>query len=494
MEKSRKANVVFIHPDLGIGGAERLVLDVAVALSKEHKNVSFVTNHFNRNHAFQELRDNNFPVSVIGDWLPRSICGICQALCAYFRMVFLALIQVLFVKVKPDVYFVDQIPIAVPFIKWAGGKVIYYCHHPDLLASPLGGSLKRIYRLPINWLELKGTSMADVILVNSKYTASVFHKTFPEITQSIEILYPTIASSYLDMIQNMKPKSIKTLIPELEPLHDPFIFLSINRFHPAKKLELAIEALKMLQNKLSSKDWDRVHLIMAGGFDPHSTTNATYFSKLVKLSESKELSGKITFLKSPSDDLKADLLLACRCLIYTPVNEHFGIVPLEAMTAAKPVIACNSGGPCETIVDDVTGYLCEPTPASFSEGLFKILNNQDLLKMGVLGRERLEQCFSYNMFCTKVNKVVDTVVYGVQSPEPSLPEKIVEEKEDANLTHDSTVKMDKELTNLFESPCSTTYLSTADSSTDICDSDVSNQEETVPILNDHVEVNEESSF
>jgi len=36
-------------------------------------------------------------------------------------------------------------------------------------------------------------------------------------------------------------------------------------------------------------------------------------------------------------------------LIYTPTNEHFGIVPLEAMYMEKPVIACNSGGPTETI-------------------------------------------------------------------------------------------------------------------------------------------------
>jgi hypothetical protein len=28
-------------------------------------------------------------------------------------------------------------------------------------------------------------------------------------------------------------------------------------------------------------------------------------------------------------------------VVYTPVNEHFGIVPLEAMYARRPVIACN---------------------------------------------------------------------------------------------------------------------------------------------------------
>lgn len=123
---------MFIHPDLGIGGAERLVLDVAVALAEKGNEVSFVTNHFDKTHAFQELRDGQFPVRVVGDWIPRSVCGICQALCAYLRMIFLALVYVFFTdrEEKPDIYFIDQIPMAVPFIKWTGGKVIYYCHHP----------------------------------------------------------------------------------------------------------------------------------------------------------------------------------------------------------------------------------------------------------------------------------------------------------------------------------------------------------------------------
>ena len=43
-------------------------------------------------------------------------------------------------------------------------------------------------------------------------------------------------------------------------------------------------------------------------------------------------------------------------------NEHFGIVPLEAMLAGRPVLACNSGGPVESIIHGVTGYLCAPIP------------------------------------------------------------------------------------------------------------------------------------
>lgn len=42
---------------------------------------------------------------------------------------------------------------------------------------------------------------------------------------------------------------------------------------------------------------------------------------------------------------------------YTPENEHFGIVPLEAQYMNTPVLACNSGGPKESVVHGKTGYL-----------------------------------------------------------------------------------------------------------------------------------------
>ena len=52
---------------------------------------------------------------------------------------------------------------------------------------------------------------------------------------------------------------------------------------------------------------------------------------------------------------RALLLAACTAVVYTPTNEHFGIVPLEAMAHGRPVVACNSGGPRESIEHGTTG-------------------------------------------------------------------------------------------------------------------------------------------
>jgi alpha-1,3/alpha-1,6-mannosyltransferase len=52
-----KKNVAFFHPDLGIGGAERLIIDAAVGLQNRGHKVVIFTSHCDPNHCFEEARD-----------------------------------------------------------------------------------------------------------------------------------------------------------------------------------------------------------------------------------------------------------------------------------------------------------------------------------------------------------------------------------------------------------------------------------------------------
>jgi alpha-1,3/alpha-1,6-mannosyltransferase len=81
------------------------------------------------------------------------------------------------------------------------------------------------------------------------------------------------------------------------------------------------------------------------------------------------LCDQVWFLPSFSDAQRAALLAKARAVVYTPQNEHFGIVPLEAMAAARPVIACNSGGPRESVKNGVTGFLVKPNARSFAHAM-----------------------------------------------------------------------------------------------------------------------------
>ncbi|XP_019642149.1 PREDICTED: alpha-1,3/1,6-mannosyltransferase ALG2-like [Branchiostoma belcheri] len=393
--------VVFLHPDLGIGGAERLVVDAALALKSRGHEVHFLTAHHDPGHCFPETRDGSLRVTAVGDWLPRSVFGHCYALCAYLRMVFAALWLVAGSGWEYDVVFCDQISACVPFLRlnrWS--RVIFYCHFPDQLLTQRHSMLKRLYRAPIDWLEETTTGMADCVLVNSNFTAGVFRDTFTSLSQvTPAVQYPSLNFSAFDA--PVDPPG------DLIPQGSGVVFLSINRYERKKNLGLAIRALGKLKEKLPKDKWPTVHLIMAGGYDNRVVENVEHHQELVKLAEDLGLSDHVTFLRSFSDAQKRTLLSHSTCLLYTPSNEHFGIVPLEAMYMKCPVIAVNSGGPLETVGDKETGFLCDPEAESFAAAMQKFVDDKDLSKKyGNAGRDRVEKKFSFEAFTQQLNKVV----------------------------------------------------------------------------------------
>lgn len=341
--------VLFIHPDLGIGGAERLVVDAALALQKSGHSVQFLTNHHDPSHCFEETRDGTLQVETVGDWMPRSIFNKFTAICAYIRMLYATLYAtfVLSWQMEFDVIFVDSISIGIPLLKLAAGspKIIFYCHFPDQLMAPQdGGACRRFYRCPLNWAEEFTTGKADVILVNSKFTRRVFKDTFKSIKVMPSVLYPSLNTKYFDetVVSDADADDLKLST-------DAIVFLSINRFERKKNIPLALRAFKELEKHGLKSNYERCHLIVAGGYDKRVIENVQHFEELEKLADDLDIKGKCTFLRSPSDKFKLWLLKRCDALLYTPSNEHFGIVPIEAMYMKKPVIACNSGGPTETV-------------------------------------------------------------------------------------------------------------------------------------------------
>jgi alpha-1,3/alpha-1,6-mannosyltransferase len=87
-------------------------------------------------------------------------------------------------------------------------------------------------------------------------------------------------------------------------------------------------------------------------------------------------------------------------MIYTPENEHFGIVPLEAMARGCPVVACNSGGPLETVVHARTGFISEPSYIDFANAMVLLLTHKGPAEtaMRAAARAHVEQQFSRERF------------------------------------------------------------------------------------------------
>lgn len=394
---SSKLNIAIIHPDLGIGGAERLIVDAAVELVNQGHDVHIFTSHHDKTRCFEETITGAFPVTVYGSFLPRHIFYRFHAVCAYLRCLFVAFC-VLFMWPSFDVVIADQVSVVVPLMKTRKStKVVFYCHFPDLLLAQHTTPLRRIYRKPIDRLEEATTGMADLILVNSSFTASTFSNTFKHLNaRGVQpaVLYPAVSVEQFDESTAYKN------------------FLSINRFERKKNTELAISALAMLHS-VQDSDLTRVSLTIAGGFDNRLKENVEYLEELKTLAEKEGVSDKVDFITSCSTAARNKLLSQCLCVLYTPKNEHFGIVPLEAMAAQKPVIACNSGGPVETIKDGLTGYLCEPTARDFSEAMEKLIKDSHVAeKMGRAARQHVSESFSTKVFGQRLNRFLLDLVQG----------------------------------------------------------------------------------
>ena len=108
-------------------------------------------------------------------------------------------------------------------------------------------------------------------------------------------------------------------------------YLVVSRLIPYKRVDLAVEAFNQLGLPLK---------VVGDGRDrPALATRAA---------RNVELLGRV------SDAEVAELLHGCRAFVF-PGEEDFGIAPVEAQAAGRPVVAFGAGGALDTVIDGETG-------------------------------------------------------------------------------------------------------------------------------------------
>lgn len=110
-------------------------------------------------------------------------------------------------------------------------------------------------------------------------------------------------------------------------------FLIISRLIPYKRIDLAIDAFSRVG----------LPLLIAGDGRDRARLEARAASN-------------IKFLGRVSDRARLDLMARCRAFVF-PGQEDFGITPLEANAAGRPVIAFGGGGALDTVVEGLNGVL-----------------------------------------------------------------------------------------------------------------------------------------
>ncbi len=100
---------------------------------------------------------------------------------------------------------------------------------------------------------------------------------------------------------------------------------------------------------------------------------------------------RIEFLGFVNDDELADYYADALAVPYVPYQEDYGLITLEAMRCAKPVVTCcDSGGPNEFVVDHETGFSVTPNPQALAERLnYLIENPAEAERMGRIAADRV---------------------------------------------------------------------------------------------------------
>jgi glycosyltransferase involved in cell wall biosynthesis len=205
----------------------------------------------------------------------------------------------------------------------SSGSTVCYCLTPpryiwDMHDEYVRGRLDRpLLDIAAHWLrraDLAAASRVDQFITNSQTVAERVRRTY---LRPATVIYSPVDCAWVR--------------PDGSPPDD--YYLVVSRLVRYKRVDLAIAACNRLKRRL---------VIVGAG------------------PEAARLRAKagptIEFVGQRSDGDVATLYARCKALLF-PGFEDFGITPLEAQAAGRPVVAFGRGGATETVVDQVTGVL-----------------------------------------------------------------------------------------------------------------------------------------
>ena len=255
-------------------------------------------------------------------------------------------------------------------VRVPNGKHLCYCHTPpralygystmsNWKANPFTRVVGTVMNHFLRIVDFYAAQRVDVFIANSQETARRISKFYH---RDSLVIHPPVALA--DQI--CEPATSTT------PLANRTYFLYVNRLALAKHPEIAVQVCTDLKLPLKVVGEGKM------------------------LTGLKEMAGPTIEFLGGVDDAHLQILYAgAKALLYPVEDEDFGIVPVEAMAFGTPVIAHNSGGPRETIIDGKTGVLFdELTP----EGLTNAIERTSKQKMNVVTIQKHAQQYSTKTF------------------------------------------------------------------------------------------------
>lgn len=354
--------LVVVHPNFVLrGGAELVVAKIA-----ERFHPVIYTYAWKPQNSWDVLKECDVriikPLQMNSLFMLRTGFG-------YYRM-----------KIKEDYDVVNAHFPPSQFIRQRNQRVLWYCHSPGRAAYDLYEERMHEYSLPVK--------------VGHYFFTKLYRKINHDVVSRIECVLVN-SRNIQQQLQKYLNKESTVLHPAVEPdefsneCYDKYFFYP-SRITPSKRLEYAIAAYQLFKKKNPSSPFK---LIIAGGLQDKDRWY---------LEQMKVLHPDI-YVDVPEKEYKR-LYARCYAVLFTAINEDFGIVPLEGMACEKPVISVNEGGPRESLVDGKTGYLVN-TVTEMAEKMEYLANHLDIVEtMGKAGRKHVVARYSWKHFLDEFEK------------------------------------------------------------------------------------------
>lgn len=137
----------------------------------------------------------------------------------------------------------------------------------------------------------------------------------------------------------------------------------VSRLAPHKRIDLVVRAL-------AEPAAAGIRCVIGG--DGEELPN------LRRLAVDLGVDGRVEFLGRIDDATLVRRLATCRAVCFTPYQEDYGLVTVEAFASARAVITCtDSGGPAELVQNGVQGFVCEPSAPALAEAMRMLMDDRN---------------------------------------------------------------------------------------------------------------------
>jgi glycogen(starch) synthase len=221
------------------------------------------------------------------------------------------------------------------------------------------------------------------------------------IVNEIEAVYGmTIPPGRLRLSRHGMPDWTKLSIPPRSYI-DPPRWSGSSENQPIKLLFVGrlekrkgIDTLLRIAPKLVSQ-FPQIELHIVGD-DSIQVDGSETYRQTFERQHRADVGAQVQFHQKVSEEDLRTHYADCDIFIAPSRFESFGLIFVEAMMFAKPVVACRAGGVSEVVIHGETGLLAEPgDEQSLYEAVIELIENQPLRDiLGKRGRERYEQLFS----------------------------------------------------------------------------------------------------